>query len=115
MRWYSLLPLGSVILWLTATAVICSGTERPVTYVNSTEFTLRLTTDGDFLVTLEPAESAVFQSRDTLFPNRIQAYNGDDLIHDHLLTWKELERANFVYVLDGTIDSSINSPTTSNP
>ena len=115
MRWYSLLSLGSVILWLITTAAICSGTERPVTYVNTTQFTLRITTDGEFLTTLEPGKSAVFLARDTLFPDRMQAYGDGQLIHDHLLTWGELERNNFVYVIDEAIDSSVNPASSSRP
>ncbi len=115
MRWYPLLSLGGVILWSVTTAAICSGTERPVTYVNSTQFQLRVTIDGDFLTMLEPGQREVFLARNTLFPDRMQAYNGDELIHDHLLTWEELEKGNFVYVLDGMIDSSVNSPTASGP
>jgi hypothetical protein len=94
-------------LVLLACAVLsagCDSTEHGVTYVNATQQTLSVTEDGLPFTTLEPGKSAIFQERESLLPDRIQAFSGDKLVHDHTVTWHELEANNFVYVINGIID-----------
>jgi hypothetical protein len=69
-----------------------------------------VTEHGLALVELDPGRSAILQERKSLFPATIKAYSNGQLVHEHVVTWNELEENNFVYVIDGTID-----PTTSTP
>jgi hypothetical protein len=91
----------------------CSGTEKGVTFVNATQQTLSVTEHGLPLTTMNPGERKEFLARKSLYPARIQAYAGDQLVHDHTVTWEELEANNFVYVINGTIDqkAETTSPT----
>jgi len=88
----------------------CSGTEKGVTYVNATQQTLSVTEHGLPLTTMKPGERKEFLARESLFPARIRAYDGNQLVHDHIVTWNELEANNFVYVINGTIDPTLGSP-----
>jgi hypothetical protein len=88
----------------------CSGTEKGVTFVNATQQTLTVTEHGLPLTTMNPGERKEFLARQSLYPARIQAYNGDHLVHDHTVTWDELQANNFVYVINGTIDPTLGSP-----
>ena len=102
-----LLTFTASIVLLTC-AVLGTGcqdsAEKGITFVNATQQTLLLAENGVQFTTLMPGQSAVFQGRESLFPERFQAYNGDQLVHDHTVTWDELKANNFVYVINGTID-----------
>jgi hypothetical protein len=88
----------------------CSVTEHGVTYVNATQQALSVTEHGLPLKAMQPGERAIFQEQKSLFPARIRAFSGDQLIHDGIVTWEELEANNFVYVINGTIDPTLGSP-----
>jgi hypothetical protein len=95
----------SIVLLSAVLGTGCEDSaEKGITFVNATQQTLSLAENGIQFTTLMPGKSAVFRGRESLFPERFQAYNGDQLVHDHTVTWDELQANNFVYVIDGTID-----------
>ena len=66
--------------------------ERGVTYENASQVTLRITSDMDPLVTLEPGETHTFQTRRSLLPDHLQAYDPNgNLKYDKIVTWDELK------------------------
>ncbi len=104
-----LLALASVSLVLVALAmsVGCHGPEEGVVYVNATDEVIVVTIDDFTLTTLEAGQESVkYATRKNLLPDRVRAYSGDKLIHDHTVTWEELEANDFRYVIDGTIEPS---------
>jgi len=100
-----LLPL-IVILFLG-----CDGSrEESITFVNETDHVVRVTEDGLDLTTLQPGESRAFGVRESLTPDRIQAFSDGRLVHDGMLLWDEVEADDFVYVIDVNVPSPTPAP-----